>query len=1262
MGIYLLLIQLLCICQIANPAFSQRLNVVKVGGSNFGNVNLVSYMNYTFMGTTGFPYSNENYIYNINGNFGNYGKLISFESNITTSNLTNFQNFSTQSFLYEPFWMKVSGNNLVEVYNIYNNESLELTIEQYFDFKEIVEFAPVVVVYDVIFNNISYVFPFIIKENGTSFLIFSVSDADSLIYNYYLKETFKIKEVRGKGLSCFSLLFPSRIICLFVNEKYQLIAEAYNDFYNETTLLLNQLTNSYENENLFFKGISYTENSLVLAYYQDNYLTITVKYYNTTHFVNYNENDTLEIDATNFNKSYKLNDIVKIDSGDIYFAASSNDRETLYIIIFKINEYNITKRLITIDLFADYNLKFYKDLKLINSGDSTIMGFSHCYQKRCEDISYHSTSLITFNDFKSEYDFDVIQSLYDSNINQNESIIIDLDIYKDNILGLKYKYIEFLNIPEGITIRFPSNNSQVSTGVTYTLSKFKLEMPLNVTGDFFLRYSMNMDDSDTGPSSNLRRLMSMDKIIDFKIILREKVTSSCEDKCSLCILNSAGDCISCKYQYKFVGNKKFCLDKNNEMDNNTTEIYEALSENILEQKFDVIESDNALLQLSPIDLQLKNDVQNLSSIDLGDCEKKLREQEGLDDEEQFLMIKMDAKNNEISATYVQYEIYNPITGKQVNLAVCEDIPITLYTPVILSEDKLTIITDIEDAGYNAFDIRDNFYNDVCSPYTAPNGADMILSLRKSQIYDKNKDIYFCQSGCEFANYNTKNGKSECNCKVQQTKTITNLASLQFDKTEFLDSFYKTLYNSNFRVLKCVNLLFSSKGLSSNYGGYIMLLLLGLFIAFMILHIINGQKNIIEIINSVLIYKGIDIEKDNLEKVNEKNDKIEQRKQKDKKKEKEEKKEKREKEEKKEKEENGKKDEKEKKEEKEEKKKEDEIKENDKGPERRKSIKKKSKRHKKEDKDKKIEDLQAPSKRRNSKHKSKNTEKIESQPDNINEAVIDTKMDLENNDKIEVKQKDKKERRKSKHHHNKETQNDDEIYIQELSKGLNDQEINTLEYEDALVIDKRTYFQYYLSLLKKKHLLLFTFYPTDDYNLMPMKILLFIVSFSLYFTINGFFFSDDTMNKIYENDNAYNFFNQLPQIFYSSVISAVINMILKMLSLSEKKVLEIKKEKDIVKAKEKAKSAKKELKITLIIFLAISSLFMLFFCYFISCFCAVYQNTQATLIEDTLISFGLSMLYPFALNLLPGFFRIPALRAEKKNKKYLYKISGYVALI
>jgi hypothetical protein len=214
----------------------------------------------------------------------------------------------------------------------------------------------------------------------------------------------------------------------------------------------------------------------------------------------------------------------------------------------------------------------------------------------------------------------------------------------------------------------------------------------------------------------------------------------------------------------------------------------------------------------------------------------------------------------------------------------------------------------------------------------------------------------------------------------------------------------------------------------------------------------------------------------------------------------------------------------------------------------------------------------------------------------------------------------------------------------------------------LEIDKRTYFQYYWSLLKKKHLILFTFYPINDYNLSSIKIFLFLVSFSLYFTINGFFFNDDTMHKINEDNGNFNFLYQLPQIFYSSIVSAIINIILKQLSLSEKNILSLKREKNFNKILNYSKGIKRCLAKKFIIFFILSYMLLLFFWYFIACFCGVYVNTQIILIKDTLISFCLSMVYPFGLNLIPGFFRIPALRKVKKDKKCIYKISLIIALI
>ena len=225
---------------------------------------------------------------------------------------------------------------------------------------------------------------------------------------------------------------------------------------------------------------------------------------------------------------------------------------------------------------------------------------------------------------------------------------------------------------------------------------------------------------------------------------------------------------------------------------------------------------------------------------------------------------------------------------------------------------------------------------------------------------------------------------------------------------------------------------------------------------------------------------------------------------------------------------------------------------------------------------------------------------------------------------------------------------------------NDYELNNLTYKEALKYDQRTYFKYYFSLLKQKQLFIFSFYTYTDYNSKIIKICLFFFSFSLYYTINALFFTDSTMNKIYETDGAFNFIYQIPQIIYSSLISNIINILISNLALSEKRIIKLRNENNI--SKEKTSFIIKCFLIKYIFFFILTFLFLIIFWYYLSCFGAVYKNTQIHLIKDTLISFNLTLFYPFGLNLIPGIFRIPALNNNEKNREFLYKVSKIIQLI
>ena len=223
--------------------------------------------------------------------------------------------------------------------------------------------------------------------------------------------------------------------------------------------------------------------------------------------------------------------------------------------------------------------------------------------------------------------------------------------------------------------------------------------------------------------------------------------------------------------------------------------------------------------------------------------------------------------------------------------------------------------------------------------------------------------------------------------------------------------------------------------------------------------------------------------------------------------------------------------------------------------------------------------------------------------------------------------------------------------------LKDSEINNLEYKDALKLDKRTFCQYYFSLIKTKHLIAFTFFPIKDYNSRFIKISMFIFSFSIYFTVNALFFSDSTMHQIYEDSGDFNFIYQIPQILYSSLISGFLDAIIRALALMEKNVLIIKHEKNKNKLEGLAKIMLRNIFYKSIFFYLISFIILLICWYYLSCFCCIYKNTQLHLIKDTLISFSLSLIYPFGIYLIPGIFRLSSIK--NKDRETMYKFSKFI---
>ena len=221
------------------------------------------------------------------------------------------------------------------------------------------------------------------------------------------------------------------------------------------------------------------------------------------------------------------------------------------------------------------------------------------------------------------------------------------------------------------------------------------------------------------------------------------------------------------------------------------------------------------------------------------------------------------------------------------------------------------------------------------------------------------------------------------------------------------------------------------------------------------------------------------------------------------------------------------------------------------------------------------------------------------------------------------------------------------------------ELNSLNYKNAIKYDHRDYCQYYISSLKYNHPVLFSFGSYDDYNSKIIKIFLFFFSFCLDFTINALFFTDDTMHKIYQDKGQFDFLYQIPQILYSTIISRFIDALIKNFSFTQDNFVRLKQKKKVKKLEHKRKKLIFAFKIKFIIFFVFTFIFLIFCWYYITCFCGIYTNTQTHLFKDSLISIMTSLFIPFVFYLIPGIFRITALKAEKPTYKYLYKFSLFL---
>jgi len=627
----------------------------------------------------------------------------------------------------------------------------------------------------------------------------------------------------------------------------------------------------------------------------------------------------------------------------------------------------------------------------------------------------------------------------------------------------------------------------------------------------------------------------------------------------------------------------------------------SLIENVAnEEKQDLtVDYKDAIYQITSSDNQNNKVYNNISTIKLGECENKLKDYYNLSQSENLLIFKVDVYEEGLLIPIVEYEIYHPYTLEKLDLEICKNQKIQISLPAVIDDEDI-----------DKHDPTSNYYNDKCYPSSSENGADIILIDRQNEFINNN--LTLCENNCKFIGYNTEIKQALCECDIKNE--INLISSINIDKDKLLSNFKDLKSLINLDIVKCYDILFTTKGLIKNIGSYILLSTIFLFIISSFIFFGIGFTKLTSQIRDIMTIKEINMFSNKIELKHVMSNKSKFKN-----------------------------------------KKKDNIKNKNKN----KSDKKKNeKKNNKDNAKNKINKVKT--KANNKKHKRepplKNKTKLKNKNNSSTNIILKTVTSKtlsheKSSNILFFSQKNMLVIKKR-----------NDIANSQKIKYLNDNELNSLSYEDALIYDKRTYFQYYLSLLRTKHLLVFSFYPNRDYNSMIIKICLFFFSFVLYLTVNTLFYTDSTIHNIYQNSGKFDFNYHIPQILYSTLISTIINMLVKSLSLSEKNILEIKHEKDYKSSQRKTLIVLRCLKIKFIHFFIISFIFLDLFWYYLACFCAVYSNTQYHVLNDTFLSFCLSLVYPLFINLIPGFFRIKSLKKANHEQQCLYKTSKIIQLI
>ena len=252
----------------------------------------------------------------------------------------------------------------------------------------------------------------------------------------------------------------------------------------------------------------------------------------------------------------------------------------------------------------------------------------------------------------------------------------------------------------------------------------------------------------------------------------------------------------------------------------------------------IVNDQNIVFQITTTYNQNHKKYDNISTINIEEeCQNILKEKYNISKNDSLLIFKYEYFIPNLNIPIIGYDVFHPITKKQLDLTYCENSNVNLNIPVIIDEDNL-----------EKYNPDSDFYNNICKSYTNEKGLDLTIYERKKEYNYYNMSL--CPKNCKYNGYDRNTKKVSCECEIQ-TKESALLLEDVINIDKLLNNFVNIKSISKIGLFKCYKETFSKEGIKSNILSYILLIIIFIFVTSCILFFAKEYKLLFNRIDEIV---------------------------------------------------------------------------------------------------------------------------------------------------------------------------------------------------------------------------------------------------------------------------------------------------------------------------------------------------------------------------------------------------------------------------